>query len=688
MSILSPAPEALTRTLSRGGQKLWLPFDQSVAARSTSHSSRSQAELVSLAFTVCFVLFSMKAFLAYNVLNKADSPPRLWDDSFILSVGRIALCCAEDFAVGLGCLLAAGIALSLGSALWYRRSVRLFAHVAAVAALALIVIDAQLFQFMRRFLNVSLFQLAGGFKLERSVDDSITLAARLAVLLIPLLTLAAHLAGASFFARWWRYAASFICRPAVLVLLILAFSATAYSARQTEFSRLNPDFSQNPHLLLARSYFWNMRFGDLDDAEMDLADFLPGRPRPSVGLLDQHPKNIVLIVLESGGAGYFSSHGYPLATTPCLARLQDKGIVFDNFYATANHTIASALPLFGSTYNKLNSISTVVDHPEFPVPAASSWLQKHGYETCFLGSGGQHALEDYRNLAPAFLQQGFDIGRDPIHPFWQSCPDATAFQKREYLDDCMFSDARRYVRSAQGKKFFLMLWNYDTHFPFNDGGDTTNFDERHFPAAVRADAERKEDFTTFLHSLHRVDRLIGEFYSELERLGLADDTIVVVTGDHGESAGQHGWFFHGHSLYDEEVHVPLFLICPRLAHLGPRSATVGSHIDLWPTLTDICDLPAHPLWQGRSLLGGGPDDERRAYFFRKGHIGVREGKYKYIWDYEAQLDLLFDMEKDPGERANIAVNHADFCKRQRARLRDWTNYQEKFTQERLSAMQR
>jgi arylsulfatase A-like enzyme len=209
------------------------------------------------------------------------------------------------------------------------------------------------------------------------------------------------------------------------------------------------------------------------------------------------------------------------------------------------------------------------------------------------------------------------------------------------------------------------------------------FDERQFPPAVLADAERKEDFANFLRSLHRADALIGSFYEELEKLGLADDTVLVVTGDHGESFLQHGWFFHGHSLYDEEVRVPLFLISPRLAHLGPRRATVGSHIDLWPTLMDVCGLPSNPDWQGRSLLGGEADEERRAYFSRRGNIGVREGKYKYIWDYEAQRDLLFDLELDPGERDNIAETHEDYCKRQRTRLRDWTNYQERLTQERL-----
>jgi arylsulfatase A-like enzyme len=688
MSIVSPAPASLTRTLARSGKRFWLPLTDRSSTPTAAHPLRAHAELASLVFTICLVLFLTKTLLAYNVLNNPELPPRVWDDSFLFSVGRIALCCAEDFAVGIGCLLVVGGVLSLGTAAWYCRSVRLIAHIAGAAALVLVAIDARMFHVMRRFLSVSLFQLGGGFKPERSVAEFLTPTALLVVLLLPLLTLAVHLAGTAFFARLWRKVAFVIFRPAILVVLIFAFSATAYAARQSALAKQNPDFAQNPHLLLARSYFWNMRFGDLDDAAPDVADFIPGRPCPSVGLLDQHPKNIIVIVLESGGAGYFSSHGYPLATTPCLARLQDKGIVFDNFYATANHTIASALPLFASTYNKLNSISTVVDHPEFPIPAASTWLQRQGYETCFLGSGGLHALEDYRNLAPTFLHQRFNIGRDPSHPFWQACPDPTAFQKREYLDDAMFADAKRYVRSAQGKKFFLMLWNYDTHFPFCDGGDTTEFDEQYFPPAVRADAERKEDFVTFLRSLHRVDRLIGDFYGELERLGLADDTVVVVTGDHGESAGQHGWFFHGHSLYDEEVHVPLFLISPHLALLGPRSSRVGSHIDLWPTLTDICDLPVNPLWQGRSLLGGRPDDDRRAYFFRKGHLGVREGKFKYIWDYEAQLDLLFDMEKDPGERDNIAADYEDFCKRQRTRLRDWTNYQENLTQDRLNALQR
>ncbi len=689
MTTLYTPGARLSETLARGGRKLWDPFGDDAPAPApakqppVNQPSVAHGELLSLTFAVCTVFFLTKLLIAFRDLNSPELPPFLAGGGLLPTLGRVWACCAEDFAVGLGCLLVAALALALWSSVWYRRGVRLLAHLAAVAALAYMAGNAQLFHVVRRFLTVTLFQLGGGFQPERSVQEYLTPTLLLAVVLVPLLTLAAHLAWSAAFSQLWRRAASFVCRPLVLFVLILSMAATAHAARKTWFADHNSDFAENPHLLLVRSYFLAMPFGDLEGEDIAVDDFQPGDPRPSVGLLHERPKNIVLIVLESAGAKYFSTYGYPIETTPHLAKLRDKGIVYDNFYATANHTIASGMPLFGSTYNELNTIATVVKHPEFPVPDAQSWLKGQGYQTCFLGSGGQMAWEKYRNMGDAFVQQGFDVGRDPGASFWQAHPDPTAFLKRSYMDAEMFADGKRFVRESKGKKFYLMMWNYDTHSPYFDGGDDPPLDKSVFPAALEGDAERTDELRAFLRSIHRVDALIGDFYRDLEEQGLADDTVVMITADHGEAWGQHGIFFHGESLYDEEVRVPLFVLCPRLAHLGPRDATIGSHIDIWPTLLDICHLSANPLWQGRSLLGDFPSKERRAYFFHRGELGVRQGKYKYIWDYQAQRDLLFDMENDPGETDNLAGDDAAFCKRQRARLRDWRDYQEELTKERL-----
>src|SRR5262249_22617692 len=160
-----------------------------------------------------------------------------------------------------------------------------------------------------------------------------------------------------------------------------------------------------------------------------------------------------------------------------------------------------------------------------------------------------------------------DLGRDPHHPFWQAQPSPERFLDSEYLDREMFDDAQRLIRAVKGDKFFLMMWNYSTHLPYYaDSGP--DFDESQVPRAVLNYPELRTDFKRFLWSIHQIDALIFSLYGELERQGIADDTLVVLTSDHGEAFGQHGCLVHGDSLYEEEVRVPLVLINPRLGALG------------------------------------------------------------------------------------------------------------------------
>jgi arylsulfatase A-like enzyme len=538
------------------------------------------------------------------------------------------------------------------------------------------------------FLNWPRLQLAGGFHLERSIHEGATPGVKLAVAGVPLLTLTLHLIGIRTFPGFWRRVSYYCCRPVVLLVLMGGLFGGAHAAQASLFREHHPDFAHNPHLFMAQSLLGISSAEEEEHAAVaDAGDFLPGHPEHTSGLLAKRPHNIILIVLESGGSTHLATYGSPLPTTPCLCALQDKSLTFDNFYSTANHTIASALPIFGSTYNDTRTLATVIEWPEFHVPSAADWLQQQGYETCFLGAGGSDAWEGYRNMDRPFLSHGFDIGRDAQHPFWRD--SQSRFREDDYLDAAMFTDAKRYLRTLKGQKFFLMMWNYDTHSPYFEGPGPEFADTPHFPPAIIGDAEKEEQFRRYLRSLWRVDRLIGDLYRELEQLGLADDTLVVITGDHGEAFGEHSYIKHGWSIYEEEVRVPLVLICPRLAPLGKRSKVLGSHVDMWPTITDICGLPADPRWQGKSLFAPVPYEEQRVYFYRHTHmIGVRQGKYKYIRDYLAQRDLLFDLERDPGERHNLAAEQAALCARQRRRVRDWANFQTAFTDKQFFAVGR
>jgi lipoteichoic acid synthase len=682
----------LRRALTGAGRALWQPLADAVR-RPADH-----ADLVSLVFAVCAALVVTKTVLASLDLTDPNKPPFIFDGDWLATLGRVLACCAEDLAVGLGCLLLAGLALGLTAARpGCRRLVRAGIYLAAVAALLLTVIDAHLFHQMRRFLTLDLFEAGGGFDMETSVREYAGSAKfKTTLVLVPLLPLIFHL-GVRRARRLWQAVATGLCRPAVLLLLIAALMLGSDVAQGTLCADGRADFAQNPQLFLVRSFFAESAVAafagpgpSADDpdpwpAEL-VADFLPGRPQPS-GLVKDHPHNIVLICVESLAVPYLQLYGAPYPNTPNLCRLQKKGIVFTNFYATATKTICSALPLFGSMYNDVKAKQgTAVEHDGFPVPAASVWLKRYGYKTYFFtanggANGGWHT---FMNMEETFTPPGsFDVGRDPKHPFWSKdgLDPERIFASEGYMDKEVFDDARRALHDAKGHKFYIMIWNYETHYPYYPGPGP-DFDRSRFPESLAKLPDRQQDFHDHLRAIWRLDKLIGEFYQELEKLGLADDTLIVITGDHGEAWGQHGTWIHGDSVYQEEVHVPLILICPKLAKLPRRSQAVGDHVDVWPTIMDVCGLPTDPRWQGRSLLGGG----RRAYF--NNHLstmlGVREGKYKFILDLEHQRDLLFDLSVDPQERHDLAGQHPQVCERLRRRLQVWVQYQSRLTRQRLA----
>jgi hypothetical protein len=637
--------------------------------------------MLSLVVVVCAAIFLVKGFIAVRDLANPVLPPVVYDGRVPASLGRVWACCAEDFAVGLGCLLAGWLALRLAPSAGTRRALRLGAHLAAAAALAFVVVNAELFHVLRQYLTLSLVQLSGGLRMERSVAAYATTPVKLAVALVPTLALAAHLAGLRAFPRAWRWLAHHGSRPALL-LLVPGLALVGHAARRGLAGEGGGDYPCNPHLHFARSLFRTADVAGEPPPDAEAHDFLPGRPGHTPGLLPRRPTNVIFIVVESARASAFEAYGSPFPTTPNLRGLEDRGVVFENFYATANHTIASALPLYGGLYNDPTTVSTLMEHPEFPVPGAAEWLQRFGYRTYFLASGGKTAWEDYRNLVPAFCVKGFDVPRDPAAPFWRDAADPRAMFHNGYLDEALFADVKRAVRAERGNKFALFVWCYESHAPFFEGS-SPDWDGQHFPPGMLG-SRREDDFRCYLGALWRLDALIGDLYRELEDLGLADETLIVLTGDHGEAWGEHGLLGHGSSVYEEQVRVPLLMIGPRLAPLGRRNRAVGSHVDLWATITDVCGLPADPRWQGRSLVSG-PEEGRRAYFYT--HLscfGVREGRHKYIWDSKNERHLLFDLESDPLERENLAGEAPGVCELQHQRIRDWAAFQSQLIGKRLN----
>jgi choline-sulfatase len=183
------------------------------------------------------------------------------------------------------------------------------------------------------------------------------------------------------------------------------------------------------------------------------------------------------------------------------------------------------------------------------------------------------------------------------------------------------------------------------------------------------DEEARRARTAYYALTHRMDALVGEVLARLEALGLADDTLVVYTSDHGDHIGERGLWWK-HTLYDESVKVPLVLSWPGRLPRGERRDAVVNLIDLAPTILDALGAPALPNADGRSFLAVARDaaapwvDETFAEYctdptpdWTGGKAArqrmIRRGRYKLSY-YDGLPPQLFDLETDPLEQVDLA----------------------------------
>ena len=456
----------------------------------------------------------------------------------------------------------------------------------------------------------------------------------------------------------------------------LIFGHYAYTADWT--TRQERAIANNPHWVLVSSWWRAVVDGQIvrvgePFADADLTDFTPigstspvhsavaprrsARSRgPSTA---RRPPNVILVVLESVAARWASLNGGPYNSTSNLAAESARSLVFDNFYAHIGRSSNSLVALLLSAYPKLDFHDVTEEYPRLAGTSLGAVFRDRGYRTAFvtpshLSWAGWHTFLEGR---------GFDELRDSDD---LACPTPVSSWGVE--DRCMVDGMIEFISRAPARPFFLMAWSTQTHHPYEPTPGVPLLD------LLREPMPDDYNLGRYLNVLHETDRHLGRLFAMIRRTGLDENTLVVVTGDHGQAFGSpHSTYAQGRTLYQEDVHVPLMFWFPRTYQSPVRSNVVGGHVDLAPTIAELAGLPAAPDWQGRSLF----DTSRapRAYFYVAGdrfELGVREGNWKYILDIREGVEQLYDLERDPTEQQNLATKHPDRCARLRQRLAAWT----------------
>ncbi|TAJ10503.1 MAG: hypothetical protein EPO68_14975 [Planctomycetota bacterium] len=411
-------------------------------------------------------------------------------------------------------------------------------------------------------------------------------------------------------------------------------------------------------------------------------------PTTAAGAADARAHNVVLVVIDTLRADHLSLYGHARATTPRIDAWAAGGTVYERAYAPAPWTLSSMTMLF--TGRQILRRSGVRDAERVTL---AERLQQHGFQT-----GGV--------VANGLLRAQFGWSRGFDH-YDQDVDKNDALRDDGWSGEQVVQKGLDWLARRDERPFFLYLHLLDPHYPYRPEPDDAfaplDTPERQaafaaaLPAAERARLTRdayagiEREIANYDAELRGADRALGRLFDALDAQGLADDTLVIVTSDHGECLWQRpmvanpGRFqkchfpllfsTHGELVYEELVHVPLVMRGPGVPR-GLRSRADASLLDIAPTVLAHFDLPALPRPGGRPLdpRDEKPRHERFAIFDTACALTI-DGRYKlhvFRGRHDAtewQPSELYDLAADPGELAPLddPARTADM----RARIDAW-----------------
>ncbi len=403
------------------------------------------------------------------------------------------------------------------------------------------------------------------------------------------------------------------------------------------------------------------------------------------------PRHIFLISLDTVRADRMSNEGYPRPTTPFLDELSQQSAWFRHASSTSGYTLPSHATMFSGQVPAVHGLESPA--PGFAPISATSCdlltvrLREAGFLTVGFTGGGYVSAE-------FGFEEGFDQydthdnllseedARWHLHPRRNDYQANLAFHRRRGLDHVV-----DWVDDHSDSRFFLFLHTYLVHnyrpspayreqfHPTceSDLGDSLKWvkrrvvGQRELPPEDLAHYEDLYDAT-----LREADDLMREFVDALRSSGVWDRSLVIVTSDHGEEFHDHGNMGHGHTLYQELLHIPLLIHGPGFT--AQECSMPVSLSDITPTILDwVGERPRFPV-QGRSLLPvlrttgtAGAEDPVFARLVREQGMplyAVRRGPWKLIATKDSlegddEAAMLFDLEEDPQEHHDLRAERED-----------------------------
>lgn len=437
--------------------------------------------------------------------------------------------------------------------------------------------------------------------------------------------------------------------------------------------------------------------------------------------------NVLWLVMDTTRADHLSAYGYDKPTSPVLEQIAAEGALFEEVHAESSWTIPGHFVMVTGRFDAAREKLLDEDFT-----TAAEVFRDAGYETGAVlgnmsigrGSGFEQGFDaTVDGPVRIFYHTAFEkipvikilmaLGVAPGDAILRTLHRKTFLQNEAVRAGRINADAVDWLDGRDPDRPFFLFINYmDPHDAYDPPAD--------FRAKFAANADPELGFVRYIRDLGGtissnqfvrdvapefdqdkwdemlmlydaeiayLDAEIGKLLEALEERGLAEDTIVIITSDHGELFGEHGLANHFKALTREETHVPLLIRYPGKIDGGTRIATPAQLRDILPTVIELAELPDGPEMDGTSLVAilDGSQTELRGGetvgflhrpvdkeydFTAPGHLlSLRDPDSMYVWS-STGMHGFFDVEQDPTEDQNMHGSHPDEAAAQR-RFEDW-----------------
>ncbi len=465
--------------------------------------------------------------------------------------------------------------------------------------------------------------------------------------------------------------------------------------RLTFFSKGNPIWTWTGDGKKSEVWFSEETILEIDE-ELDLkweshsTNLFLGEPiLTPIGLKESRTKNteipkhksVILIVIDSARRDFFGSYGYPYSVTPNLDAMALESVFFELPFANGNWTKPSMMSFFHSEYSSNLGLG-------------NSWFSTKPYQRkVYYGKNRD-------NLAKTFREQGYYTKSIMNNVFFLDYTTVgldlgfhNLFQVGKDIEDTpvLTDHALRFVEEYKDTPYFLHFNLNTPHASYSPPKEDMDAVQKIVPSSVFNAYE--SPIKRYLGELHYTDREIGRLVQKLKDLGTYDETLILVTGDHGELFSPHHdysyhfimktRFGHGETHYDEEISVPYFIKLPnslvrRSEFPAGSQFKIGgqsSLLSLAPTLLGLLDIQLqNSTYKGvdySNCIRHANKCPKENFIYTEGRMSesVRTESYKYIRRYPGfttvqrtidgephfMAEELYDIKKDPEERVNLSV---------------------------------